>query len=194
MAPHALSSPLEQTTLYKGFPMYVLPIKTLLSPSFTSILPHEELRDAGALVEWQQGMAPVLFCSHTWLRRKHPDSETQDKFKTLTSVLKRILAGDLAVKPGWFVDLTYGKEAKGFSYSAAQLRRDLADGYVFFDFMSIPQAPEAVDAQQRAIASLVSYVSESRYFFVLAGGWTHENGSARDELAWAVSNIREPHS
>lgn len=165
--------------------MFVLPIKTLLSPSFQMFRPHEELRDAGALVEWQQGMAPVLFVSHTWLRYRHPDSEALDKFKTLTSTLKRMLAGELAVKPGWFIEMAYGKEAKEFRCSASQLQRDLTDGYVFFDFMSIPQAPEAAEAQQRAIASLVSFVSDSRYFFVLAGGWTYEDGSQRDEMAWS---------
>jgi hypothetical protein len=43
------------TALKRSFPMFVLPIKTLLSPSFQMFRPHEELRDAGALVEWQQG-------------------------------------------------------------------------------------------------------------------------------------------
>ena len=51
-------------------------------PSFQMLRPHEELRDAGALVEWQPGMNPVLFCSHTWLRHRHPDSSQGDKFKT----------------------------------------------------------------------------------------------------------------
>ena len=173
------------TALKRSFPMFVLPVKTLLSPSFQMFRPHEELRDAGALVEWQQGMAPVLFVSHTWLRYRHPDSEALDKFKTLTSTLKRVVAGELAVKPGWLTELVFGKEAKQFRCSALQLQRDLTDGYIFFDFMSIPQAPEAGEAQQRAIASLVSFVSDSRYFFVLAGGWTHEDGSQRDEMAWS---------
>ena len=129
------------TALKRSFPMFVLPIKTLLSPSFQMFRPHEELRDAGALVEWQQGMAPVLFVSHTWLRYRHPDSEALDKFKTLTSTLKRVVAGELAVKPGWLTELVFGKKAKEFRCSAAQLQRDLMDGYIFFDFMSIPQAP-----------------------------------------------------
>jgi ankyrin repeat protein len=128
---------------------------------------------------------PVVFVSHTWLRYRHPDSEALDKFKTLTSTLKRMVAGELAVRPGWMVDMLHGNEAKEFRCSASQLQRDLTEGYVFFDFMSIPQAPEAAEAQQRAIASLVSFVSDSRYFFVLAGGWTHEDGSQRDEMAWS---------
>jgi hypothetical protein len=84
------------TALKRSFPMFVLPIKTLLSPSFQMFRPHEELRDAGALVEWQQGKGPVVFVSHTWLRYRHPDSEALDKFKTLTSTLKRMVGWSLA--------------------------------------------------------------------------------------------------
>ena len=40
---------------------------------------------------------------------------------------------------------------------AADLQRELSDGYVFFDYMSIPQADP--EAQQRAVISLGSYVS-----------------------------------
>ena len=171
--------------LKRAFPMFVLPIQTLLSPSFQKLRPHEELRAAGALVEWHLGMAPVLFVSHTWLRHRHPDSEAGDKFKTLVGVLQRIMSGELNIVPGWLVKLIHGREAKSFHISAAALRRDLMNGFIFFDYMSIPQAADATEAQQRAIASLVSYVSDSAYFFVLAGAWTHENGSHRDEIAWA---------
>ena len=173
----------RSAALKRSFPMWVLPIRTLLSPSFQMLRPHEELRDAGALVEWQPGMNPVLFCSHTWLRHRHPDSSQGDKFKTLTGLLRRIVAGELDISPGWMISLMYGKEAKRFRCKADELRRNLADGYIFFDYMSIPQT--SVEDQQRAIASLVSYVSDSTYFFVLAGAWTHEDGSHRDELAWA---------
>ena len=60
------------------------------------------------------------------------------------------------------ISLMYGKEAKRFRCKADELRRNLADGYIFFDYMSIPQT--SVEDQQRAIASLVSYVSDSTYF------------------------------
>ena len=186
IVPTRASKPVDRflsAALKRSFPMWVLPIRTLLSPSFQMFRPHEELRDAGALVEWQPGMSPVLFCSHTWLRHRHPDSAQGDKFKTLTGVLRRILAGELDISTNWIISLIYGKAAKRFRCKADALRRNLAEGFIFFDYMSIPQA--SVEDQQRAIASLVSYVSDSAYFFVLAGAWTHEDGSHRDELAWA---------
>ena len=93
--------------------MHVIPVKTLISPSFQMFRPHEELRDAGALVEWQQGMAPVLFVSHTWLRHTHPDSEARDKFKTLTDVLKHILLGDVQAKPYFYSSAGLWQGCKG---------------------------------------------------------------------------------
>ena len=55
--------------------------------------------------------------------------------------------------------------------------------------MSIPQATDAAEDQQKAIASLVSYVSDSKYFVVLAGAWTHENGEHKDEIAWSGRGV-----
>ena len=68
------------------------------------------------------------------------------------------------------------------SIPGKQLRDDIRTGYVWFDLMSIPQADR--DAQVKAIGSIVSYVTDSAYFFVLAGPWRHEDGSIRDERAW----------
>ena len=119
--------------LKRAFPMYVLPVQTLLSPSFQRIRSHEELRDSGTLVEWRPGMAPVLFVSHTWLRFRHPDSEAGDKFKALVGMLRRIVSGNLEVQPNWLTHFMFGSLAKKLRISATALRRDLTDGYVFFE-------------------------------------------------------------
>ena len=172
--------PFFAAALKRAHPMYVVKISTLLAPSFQHFRPHEELKAAGMLVEWQEGMNDVIFCSHTWLRGNHPDSEAGDKFSLLAGLLHKIQAGKLdvfteAVASIMFRGMTLGLKAK-------DLKRSLADGYVFFDYMSIPQ--QDPEAQQRAVISLASYVSASAYFFVLAGPWRHENGSIRDNFAW----------
>ena len=131
IVPMRASKPVDRflsAALKRSFPMWVLPIRTLLSPSFQMFRPHEELRDAGALVEWQPGMSPVLFCSHTWLRHRHPDSAQGDKFKTLTGVLRRILAGELDISTNWIISLIYGKAAKRFRCKAASSRSTTARG------------------------------------------------------------------
>ena len=64
-----------------------------------------------------------------------------------------------------------------------RLRDDLEGGFVWMDYMSIPQAQPVL--QKRAIDSINDYVQRVDYFVVLAGPWTHENGSVRDVRAWA---------
>ena len=41
----------------------------------------------------------VLFCSHTWLRRSHPDSQDGVKLALLRAVLKRAVEGTLDISP-----------------------------------------------------------------------------------------------
>ena len=87
-------------TLKQVHPMYVVPIRTLLAPSFPGIRSHEELKAAGMLVEYHKGMeGSVLFCSHTWLRYKHPDNAQGVKFALLCALLRRAIDGTLDIKP-----------------------------------------------------------------------------------------------
>ena len=87
-----------KAALKREHPMYVIPVRTLLDPSFTCFRPHEELKAEGLLVEYKDGMAEsVLFCSHTWLRRSHPDSQDGVKLALLRAVLKRAVEGTLDI-------------------------------------------------------------------------------------------------
>ena len=176
--------PFFGASLMRVHPMFVIPVSTILAPSFLHFRSHEELKEAGHLVEYQDWMEEsVLFCSHTWLRRNHPDNEQGVKFALLRAVLQRAVEGTLDIGPHWFTGLVFKKAGFPFRLRAADLRRNLTNGYVFMDYMSIPQADP--EAQKRAIASLVSYVSASAYFMCLAGPWTHEDGSPRDDMAWS---------
>ena len=178
----AVRDPFFATALRRAHPMYVIKISTLLAPSFQHFRPHEELKASGMLTEWREGMGPVIFCSHTWLRKAHPDSEAGEKFSLLVGLLRRIRAGRLDIFAEVAASMQLPGASKKLRLRAAGLQRSLEDGYVFFDFMSIPQRDP--EAQQRAVISLGSYVSASSYFFVLAGPWRHENGSLRDDVAW----------
>ena len=128
----AARDPFFSASLQRKHPMYVVPIKTLLAPSFSHFRPHEELMAAGALVKYDDSMAgSVLFISHAWLRGDHPDNEQGVKFALLCAVLRRGAEGSLDVSPHFVIDLTFKKAARPFHLRAADLRRDLADGYVF---------------------------------------------------------------
>ena len=101
-------------------PMYVVPIKKILDPSFgfgDHIRSHEELKAEGLLVVYEEEMeSAVLFCSHTWLRRSHPDNAKGIKFALLKKVLQRAVDGQLELKPAWQCDLVYGKAARAFRH------------------------------------------------------------------------------
>jgi hypothetical protein len=160
----------------REFPMMVMPIANVLE--LAKIPSYEEAVADSLLVEWQPHMAECLFCSHTWLSNTHPDPRNE-KLCLLKELLKTILAGKMTISTHWFAELTLGK----MDISAKKLQSDLATGFVWFDFFSVPQADRV--GQAKAISSIASYVGDSAYFFVLAGAWQHqEDGSVRDRLAW----------
>ena len=169
--------------LRRSHPMWVIPVANVLQ--MKQLRPHEELKAEGLLVEWNEHMAPVMFCSHTWLRWRHPDSANDVKFELLCDILRKAIAGQhRGINPHWTSSIAFGeKGVKSLRLHTADLQRDMRDGFVFFDYCSIPQTDP--EAQARAIDSLPSYVASSSYFVVLAGAWVHEDdGSVRDEVGW----------
>lgn len=80
-------------------------------------------------------------------------------------------------------DLQYHADCVRVAAHAGCVRVLIKACGVLRSFMSIPQTD--AEAQKRAIASLVSYVSASAYFMCLAGPWVHEDGSSRDDIAWS---------
>ena len=161
----------------RAFPMMVMRAANVLKIS--RLLSYEEAMSQGLLLEWTEDMNACLFCSHTWLSYTYPDPKNE-KLYLLQELLKLIFAGKLTISTHWYAELTMGK----MNLSAKTLQADLSDGYIWCDYFSVPQADKV--GQAKAIASIASYVSDSSYFFVLAGAWQHaDDGSVRDRLAWA---------
>ena len=157
----AVRDPFFGASLKRVHPMYVVPVRTILAPSFGQFRSHEELKAAGVLVEYQDDMeGSVLFCSHTWLRHKHPDNAQGVKFELLRAVLQRAVDGTLNLYPHWLVDFMFKKEARAFRLRAADLRSGLADGYVFFECvrtggtLSTPHKNAADHTRTRPLAAL----------------------------------------
>ena len=161
--------------LCQSHPMLVMPIPDLIA--MEALPPHEAVKDK--LVEWSPGMGAVFFFSHTWLKFTSPDNDANDKFHLLRDFMRRILKGDVGdISLG--AATYYGKQ----TLSGAKMRRDASSGFVWCDYFSIPQAD--VEAQTRAISSIVSFVNSSAYFMCLCGAWLHESGDVRDANAWAA--------
>jgi hypothetical protein len=70
--------PTRQTACRVLYPMYAMPVVDVLQ--LTRFQPHQELLNAGKLVEIQphQGM-DVIFVSHQWLSLQHPDPDNVGK-------------------------------------------------------------------------------------------------------------------
>ena len=161
----------------RSFPMYVLPIAEVLQLSYLPV--HEDVFDK--LVEWQPGMASVVFVSQTWLSYAHPDNADNVKLTLLKEVLQMAQSGELSISMDSSAALVYGGD---LSISAEQLQRNLGEGgYVWFDIFSVPQRD--AEAQGRAIASIMSFIADSAYFMVVAGAWKHmDNEQVRDFSGW----------
>ena len=96
------------STIASKYPMYVMPVSEVLK--LDELLPHEELKDK--LVEWRPGMAKVLFCSHTWLKYKHPDDNAKSKISMLKKILLKIrdkTIGDLAMPASYYDPINHGQ-------------------------------------------------------------------------------------
>jgi len=159
-------------------PMFVISVSDVLA---LDALPTHEDAQARNLVKEYDGttMGPCAFVSQTWLSFAHPDDAKGSKCALLQSVLRRAVAGDLAITPNANAQIVYGKS---LSIPAKQTKR-LRDGYVWFDIFSVPQQDHAMQA--KAIASIFSYVGEASFFFVLAGAWSHaDTGEVRDFRTW----------
>ena len=178
MAPHSRYAPSTHVAVVQKYPMYVLPLKKVLA--LEKIQSHEELWQELVQVTEPEQMT-IIFCSHTWLRSAHPDDAENSKLALLQAVLRRAIDGKLQINAHWLTEINGLGNNR---ITAVELQRDLAGAFCWFDYWSVPQSLSAQHEQALAIESIVSYVSQCRYFFVLAGAWRHENGSLRDVRAW----------
>lgn len=159
------------------------------------LLSHEDLLREGSIVEYQGGMAPVIFVSHQWRGREHPDMSFEQT-AVLQSALRGIIDGSVRVQSPMGLWVLLGRSIELAAEDASQL----ADGYLWYDYCSIPQA-DAV-AQRAAIDSIPFYVESSKHFVVLApptlhadmpglrmglSTWKRRGWCRAERLAWQLS-------
>ena len=157
-------------------PMWVLRVADVFK--LDTIEKHEVIKGRGLLVEHDGSTDDILFCSHTWLGGRHPDPDGV-KMALLKSILADICAGKRPILTHYFNKISFGN----MDIKAAKLQKDLANGFVWLDYWSVPQ--DDASSQQASIDSIDHYVARSAYFCVLAGAWKHEDGSVRDQRAWS---------
>ena len=171
------------------FPMWVMPIRTLLS--LDRMQAHEVLLAEGAIERWQPGMCTVFASQVGWLSADSPDPNCL-QLSLLKAVLRGMVSGGISdIECAVDADGHYvGK--RGLRVSASRLRKRLRDGkgYIWLHHFSAPQAQSDSIGRLLALASLPSYVQRSDYFLALAGhaagSWFHTDGTPMDRHAWSA--------
>jgi len=157
--------------------------------------------------------AAVHFISHQWLGNHHPDPGGE-QLRRMQEVFGRVLAGE---GRGLFSDKNWEAFSKGMSTDTAPaiqeaeakglgrgstvteevLLKDVKDGYVWIDYISVPQLTnrmnsfKAEGAEDRleltmqnnlaAVQSIPAYVERSDYFWILVPNARHvDMGEACD--------------
>ncbi|CAE7562776.1 unnamed protein product [Symbiodinium pilosum] len=139
--------------------------------------PHNDLQEQGLLHEWYSGMF-VIFISHQWLSSEHPDPQGQ-QLEVLQKALCGMIDGSLHVTE----DIVARSDDMNLS---SNTRRHIADGFVFFDWFSIPQITarqhgvnEETTKSEAALAvqSIPAYVELSNVFIALVPELVHKDSA-----------------
>mmetsp|Transcript_82724 Transcript_82724/g.208143 ORF Transcript_82724/g.208143 Transcript_82724/m.208143 type:complete len:1111 (-) Transcript_82724:461-3793(-) len=157
------------------YPFYVVHVDQVLK--MNTLRTHEDLLEAGVLVEWTQGMAFVTFVSHPWLGKEHPDPEAI-QLQLLQGFLRRCLGGEQRVMPHHSAEVYDSTQP----LEPQELQDQFRDSFIWIDWCCVPQRT-GLD-QTNAILSAPYYVIQSSRFLVLAPSARHTNGEPRDIRAW----------
>mmetsp|Transcript_7948 Transcript_7948/g.20050 ORF Transcript_7948/g.20050 Transcript_7948/m.20050 type:complete len:853 (-) Transcript_7948:215-2773(-) len=152
--------PLPHTTL--DYPMWVLPIPTLLS--LPALMPHQSLLRQDLLVPWSPEMqGRVIFVSHEWLGHSHPDP-ANEHLDALKQLLTRLMSGSAAkVESHWLQQVVFQQKV---TIDPRRWREALPHMFVWIDYASIPQLAQQwrspqLDSTTIPAASLGHTVSSS---------------------------------
>ncbi|CAK9021363.1 unnamed protein product [Durusdinium trenchii] len=175
-------------------PMWVVRVGHVLEMT-GRLPPHQSLKAKGLLSQWSPEMF-VIFVSHQWLGRQHPDP-MGEQLLVLQGVLKNIISRKLKIESD-IVSQYYGRRP-----TKGELRRT-AKAHVWLDYFSVPQLvdghePGVPEEQLLHVRSIPSYVDCCNIFLALVPDATHsetlsqcnfhswlERGWCRTEL-WSYS-------
>eukprot|EP00439_Symbiodinium_sp_Y106_P064731 s136_g10.t1 len=152
------------------FPMYTeVHIDVLLQMGV--VRAHEELRSEGLLTEYQERFGRALFVSHEWLSADHPDPKGE-QLRVLQDALRNLLSGRCRIRTSAITEFCFGRVR---TPTPRELREKSL--YVWYDYLCCPQGldAEAVSGRQRAIDTIVAYVTRCQYFVVLCPALAHED-------------------
>ncbi|CAE6923390.1 warA [Symbiodinium sp. CCMP2456] len=136
---------------------------------------HSILLERGLLYKWFPGMF-LIFVSHQWLSKEHPDPEGH-QLEVLQKAIRGVIGGSLQVHE----DIACRTADNSLS---ASTRQQIAEGYIFLDWFAIPQITvrsEGVNEETTktdaalAVQSIPAYVELSNIFVALVPELTHRD-------------------
>ena len=136
---------------------------------------HSILLARGLLYKWFPGMF-LIFVSHQWLSKEHPDPEGK-QMEVLQKAIRGVIGGSLQVHE----DIACRTADNSLS---ASTRQQIAEGYIFLDWFAIPQITvreagvnEETTKTDAALAvqSIPAYVELSNMFIALVPELTHKD-------------------
>ena len=172
------------------FPMYVVKVADLLRGKLTK---HGQPRTHGFLLqenllhEWMPGMC-VIFVSHQWLSKLHPDPEGQ-QFEVLRAALQSFADRSLplSLDGSLFFHIDPRRESQ-------HLQDQIPEAYVWMDWFGVPQitarTPGVSEDMSRsdsakAVQSIPGYVERCSLFFALTPELPHnETGVMCNSVSW----------
>jgi len=149
------------------FPMFTVSLDVFLQ--LKEVQPHEALLSAGKLTEFEEDLGAAMFVSHQWLASDHPDPKAE-QMKVLQDALENIRSGRSNIHIPIVTEMLFGRVSKPSSkdFTGTSL-------YIWYDYFSCPQDMhgEAPLHRRQAINSIVSYISQCKYFVILCPALTH---------------------
>ncbi|CAE7949814.1 unnamed protein product, partial [Symbiodinium sp. KB8] len=149
--------------------------------SMTMLRPHEELLNAGTLVQYEGGsQGSVMFISHQWAGSDHPDPFFE-QFKILQEALRKMMSNASGVSANILVEMMYAQDTKGVT--AKELTSQPL--FLWYDYFSCPQIEAQMGkTREQAISSIAAYVEKCQYFVVLCPHVRHAENEALTKKSW----------
>lgn len=164
------------------FPMYVTPTKTVLE--WDSLVAHETALREG-MIRVSQPEDVVVFWSHEWLGRDHPDPENAH-LRCMQGLLQRIAGGGSSAASMFSASkhtVAASDVSQQLGVTEDQLAMSLDHSVHWMDYFSVPQDGSSHSEQRSAILSIAAYASLSHLMMVLCPPKIHSDTKQQCDLA-----------
>lgn len=160
------------------FDMYTVPLESFIE--MTEIRTHEDLKEEGILVNFDESQGQAMFVSHQWAGIGHPDPQFE-QIRVLQEALKNFVESvTTSISPGIVIELYVGQSAAKVSEIVSQQL------FLWYDYFCCPQGLTDAEHRAAAIQSIPSYVERCRFFVILCPPIRHTQlGTLLSKSTWS---------